>query len=485
MAVALQYNQVQTGSKNVFVDVPRVIRVIVFVYWLLYGCIANFYSLVYNGNTDFQDILFALLKSTHDFIIYLPIIIAIKNTGLLHPLLFPGLFGLVKNKAVDPFSLITDLIAPENIYESSYALSNHADVVRANYQYISMDIIAMLIFYVSILSVKFKPRPATYNTTVNRNRLFITVSVGLMIFAGFFISQGGIKAYIDSWGLEGGRQEVIEGEDLGVLAVFLRSLYFITVAWYLSAKGNSAFKNPFFIGSGIIFLFSGFLATGSRSAVFSVMVIVLTIYVFKNRRIPVKTIAITAFFALIVFGTLGRLRSSATGNGTAADWNVLDPQSFVDNLNYAIQEGAKRKAENPHIVAFAKVPQDVDYLYGKSFASVLLAWVPRSIWPDKPHTGAYYCGYDLFGVYWGIPIGGVAEIFWNFSYLGVVLIYFLWGRLTGFITAYCREFYWAPGIATLYFMFLLDGISLSSLTLSGLLQKMVLTLIGLKFMKLI
>lgn len=192
-----------------------------------------------------------------------------------------------------------------------------------------------------------------------------------------------------------------------------------------------------------------------------------------------------ALVSVLLFGMLGRLRTSATYNGTGADWSVL---SFSDagasqSLDYAAAENTKRKGESPPIACFAQVPDNVDFLYGKSFASILTAYIPRSIWHDKPHSGAYYCGQMLFGVWWSIPIGGVSEVYWNFGYLGIIVAYFFWGRLLGYLAVFYKKYNYAPGVATLYIIILLGTGQISSLLLAGLLQKLSLVVVTLKFMR--
>lgn len=80
-------------------------------------------------------------------------------------------------------------------------------------------------------------------------------------------------------------------------------------------------------------------------------------------------------------------------------------------------------------------PQEVEYQHGKSLIPLLLGWVPRSVWPDKPYPFSIYAntirGETLEDRSASIAVGLSGEGYGNFGLFGVLL----WGVLMGLV---CR-----------------------------------------------
>ncbi len=80
------------------------------------------------------------------------------------------------------------------------------------------------------------------------------------------------------------------------------------------------------------------------------------------------------------------------------------------------------------------IPEKIDYQYGASLTTILIAWIPRELWPDKPVTnvdntiGMKVFGASTFGS-GGVPPGLIAELYWNFWIPGVLIGCFLIGFL--------------------------------------------------------
>jgi hypothetical protein len=75
---------------------------------------------------------------------------------------------------------------------------------------------------------------------------------------------------------------------------------------------------------------------------------------------------------------------------------------------------------------------------GETIVNALAAFVPRVLWPGKPYTagsGAYVSQYtgEEFAEGTSVGMGQVLEFYINFGVTGVVVGFFLFGALTGFI----------------------------------------------------
>lgn len=84
------------------------------------------------------------------------------------------------------------------------------------------------------------------------------------------------------------------------------------------------------------------------------------------------------------------------------------------------------------------VPDKMNFLYGESFIDAVVILIPRDIFPNKKTVnletivGQKIFDAEYFGV-GAIPPGLLAELYLNFSWLGIVIGAILLGRLTGYL----------------------------------------------------
>jgi oligosaccharide repeat unit polymerase len=366
---------------------------------------------------------------------------------------------------------------------SRYGYITKAELIESNYKLVFLQILSTLIIYggyfiTKSTYLKIKPR---FASIVSKKRLVVWAFVCLFISYGFFLTQGGVMAWVNNWGLAGGRDEATAG--FGPILSFIGGLYYIPALWLLF-KNKKAFNDVLFWVFTVIFTLGCFVVTGSRYAVLQALTIYLMAWVLLNRNFPIGKVFLGGCGFVVLFGMLGMLRTSGGFTGGAADWSVLngDVSSYVD---YALADAANRVDAHTDLTIVQKVPDKVDYLYGQSYLSVISAYVPRAIWPDKPHTGAYYTGYYIFNVQWGVPPGEVGEAYWNFGYIGFILFFFMKGALYKIIVNTFTKYYMYPAVAVIYFVLLFDGGSFVSLALTDLLRELIFLIIGLKILKLL
>jgi len=210
----------------------------------------------------------------------------------------------------------------------------------------------------------------------------------------------------------------------------------------------------------------------------------LIVYTLRNRKIPFAQAGSLGLIFFLLFGLLGQIRKSSTYTGGDFSWNKIE-YVIDENIDYAIEETEKWASLGAEIATYYAVPEKVDFLYGKSYMAFLAFWVPRVVWPGKPHGVGYYTGRVIFGGSSGIPPSSAAEAYWNFNLFGVIIIPFLGGMLIRFFTnLYLYNFY-HPGIVALYSIILVTGVTLTSLALTGLVQTLLFALIFLRYLKLI
>ena len=78
---------------------------------------------------------------------------------------------------------------------------------------------------------------------------------------------------------------------------------------------------------------------------------------------------------------------------------------------------------------YKAVPENIDYGYGNTYYGIPLTFIPRIIWPSKPSYGesARIMRKAIPGDHASSPLTLVGEAYQNFSYPGVLLVFFIIG----------------------------------------------------------
>lgn len=317
--------------------------------------------------------------------------------------------------------------------------------------------------------------------TASQKRFYLLSLVAVIVIMVFFYSVGGVTSWISTWGLAGGRDKAAEG--LGPIMRLLKVAYFIPLIWYL-LKGTKVFRNPVFLLILLLTISVGFFSTGSRSSVITVILAFFVVYMIKTHKIPKVVPVISFFVAVFLFGLLGQIRSESTYNQGRFAWENIE-FDIKENIEDAGQEAEAWAGLGTSIAIYDKVPDEIDYLYGKSYVAFIMFWIPRAIWSDKPHSAGYYTGREIFNSGGGVPPPPNAEAFWNFGYLGVIIIAFVQGVLSKLIVNTFRQYYFVPGVVIFYVFILISGFSMSTLVLTALLQSSIFIFLVLKYLRLI
>lgn len=154
-----------------------------------------------------------------------------------------------------------------------------------------------------------------------------------------------------------------------------------------------------------------------------VMGINLCIFSYYYKRLQVSHLLYAGAFAIVLIAGMGALREKnqlgerAAGRDLAG-WVVGSGNSLDLVRTSAIID---------------RVPAIVPHQYGMSYAALASAYVPRSIWPDKPQValGPYVKG-EIFQQRVrlnGWPTGMIAEGWLNFGFIGLIIPMFIFGAL--------------------------------------------------------
>jgi oligosaccharide repeat unit polymerase len=152
------------------------------------------------------------------------------------------------------------------------------------------------------------------------------------------------------------------------------------------------------------------LSTGFRSNVVKAIApIVLAWYLQRQRRPSAKLCFVIALAAILIFASIGLVRS---GQATFADAftsaALFDRELLLSDLN-TIQAMC---------MVIAKVPEQFDYLWGESIRYVPIHLLPRSLFPDKGVAPEVQLVWDATDRYAGFAIPIFGLFYLNFSYPG-------------------------------------------------------------------
>ena len=194
-----------------------------------------------------------------------------------------------------------------------------------------------------------------------------------------------------------------------------------------------AVRRPLFWLVLIAALMIKFAATGSRSGVVLPLIMIGVIWMLHYRTVPYRAIVVGIVLALVMIGALGEFRAATQKVQSFEEVGVQS--SFGQWLRAAVDELGRRSGENSgQIAVLGKVPSEEGYLFGESYLSIPFVFVPSAVWGDKPDAAGKLVAKRIYErPLTAIPPGPVGEAYWNFSYLGVVSVFLLYGVFLRFV----------------------------------------------------
>ncbi|HSU17096.1 O-antigen polymerase [Longimicrobium sp.] len=252
-------------------------------------------------------------------------------------------------------------------------------------------------------------------------RALAAVGVAAGAFWLYVSQRGGIAGHLLSW--SGGRAEALSGSFYWVVLVSTGGL--ACLLWF--ANDRAALRRPLFLAAAAVSLAIDFLAAGSRGAVLGVLIAGFLLWALRERRISWVRFGGLCMAAVVTVGLLGEFRRGLWRGHL--DYTVLTEFS----LSEVVHESAlpelvsRRTVEEGTLPILARVPTEVDHIYGSSYLAVLTLPVPRGMWPAKPGMVGGRIGRTFFGVRSGVPATAVGEAYWNFHIPGIILVFALFG----------------------------------------------------------
>lgn len=423
--------QTVNNSESPFVSISSGFRIFFILYFLIVILLQKVLIILLQNDIS---LVIHLLDIVYFGLVFLPIFFYRKEYGWLHPLIFPALFSLSKSIVADPLTLFNLFFIDQSnaSFQISHVLLSNMSDSEIRYIHIKgqlFNILAIISYYFGFFffrDVKFKRLYYSQPLSNHKIKLFVIYLFSLIIFLIYIQLKGGVNAHILSW--SSGRFNALAGD--GPILVIAKLAGIATLIWF--AMGiQSAIKSPLFWFMALTSIPTQFLLTGSRSEIVYISIWFVMIFMIQSKRIPGVQIASLGLVTALLISTLGLIRNSTYQGEIAWDQTVSD-FSFEDAISRTHEELEKRKGEESgYLPVMAKVPDEVDYLYGKSYIGALFFFVPRYFWRDKPRGAGALVGELIFGRKSGagVPPSAVGEVYWNFGIIGVTLVFALFGRI--------------------------------------------------------
>ena len=171
----------------------------------------------------------------------------------------------------------------------------------------------------------------------------------------------------------------------------------------------------------------------SRGSVLFLLINILAIsYYLNGKKLNFFRLILVGLIALLLMKSLTILRHNAAFEESFEKnsnlISFLDPFILATNMIDVSKTG--------HIVA--AIPKLIDYQLGQTIVPILVAWIPRELWREKPVVnvdniiGMVVFDATAYGS-GGVPAGIIAEMFLNFALPGVIIGCFIIGYMLKYV----------------------------------------------------
>lgn len=355
---------------------------------------------------------------------------------------------------------------------------------------IFIGVIMMVLGYLSTTK-RIKLKNKIFINYLWDEKRFFSMSVSLMIISLFslvsFINiQGGLFSIESMSSYRGVSDTLSEASTHSYLRLLVSfsgiNMYLITV-WISCFKKRKYLSYTLWIISFLTFIFFNFYISQRGAVVFALVRMIAISYYLNGYKLPKMKMVFGLILALGMFQVMSAIRSFSEVESKDVKFSILkalEPAVLTTNMIDV--------SKTAHIIN--AIPSKLDYEYGATLTTILIAWIPRELWPDKPVTNVdNTIGMKVFGATTygsgGVPPGIFAELYWNFWIPGVIAGCFILGFLLKIINQTILNNIENPNVVVIYvvnFMFLglaFIGSSFSSV-LIGVLQTLIPTILILK-----
>lgn len=268
---------------------------------------------------------------------------------------------------------------------------------------------------------------SSFKNMHNTTNVYVFISHKLLVIGGFFL----MFLHVLQYGI--GNFSKDKNTDTAILTIMQAVLLALIVIIAYNIRHNSKQSNisvkKYLMPFVLIFLFLFiYFASANRGGAIKVCLMLLVAYIYMtDNHVNYKKIAIIAIAGAFSITMIGIVRSMVDKDVNAATEMLLDIKS-ISPLTSELANSV-----NTVHVALDIVPSKQDYNYGSSFFprfNILIPGLNRII-PDISTsediiTKAFFGG-KIPSWGWGLGSSAVADVYISFGFLGVIIIFFIFG----------------------------------------------------------
>jgi len=275
--------------------------------------------------------------------------------------------------------------------------------------------------------------PRNWDTSTFNYTSFILLAFGIFLQGLLIQSFGGFEVYL------GNKQETLTAGGQGYLSLGLFLINFVFAAHVTQFLTKGSSKITLFLVLLPCLLLLGFIS-GSKGQFINPLLCFTTLWNYLKTPIRPIIVVLGAAAAIFLFPIFNIYRHTedvlllveSVGNFfSSADTELLIDQFMsrfhtFDSLVYAVRD----------------TPKVMDFQYGQTILPLIIVWIPRQLWVDKPTVGfgkifaeSYYVDY-FSGTGTSASVGIIGEGYINFHVFGVLLFPFIFGIFAKVIYIY-------------------------------------------------
>ncbi|TCJ40215.1 oligosaccharide repeat unit polymerase [Parafrankia sp. BMG5.11] len=415
--------------------VPRYFQITVLLFLLLTGAVPQLLQATFNGMSGGSGFAPAVLTSlVYDLVRIAPLLVLARHpAGILHPIIvavvvWPLLTTLPN--LIDSFGGYAGLLSGQPLkapYFTTLGWKTDAETWSALTQYRLLQIASLISLYTGFAIVRRDSgRRITILQGMDSQRLrrilVGVIIVNLFAVAVFVQTRGGLVEHVIE--LAYGRFRALAG--LGPLLALFDIGFLALLLWICTRPQDS--RHPLFLVLLPLVAAQQFIVAGSRSAALLVVVLTGLGWALSARRVPWRLALILLPIAFLSFGALNLIRTAGLTNTTLIE--AAGDADLGTVLQRSQEEFDLRQSLSGAVPIIADGMRTTGPMFGYTYSGALFAVIPRTFWPEKPRgPGSLYAQHFLGESVEGtaVPIGAVAEAFWNFHAPGVIVLFALYG----------------------------------------------------------
>lgn len=366
----------------------------------------------------------------------------------LHPLIFIGAWTLITN-AIPEASIVLHGL---NDHPGMASLSASRVESAINFKFL-FDAVALGATYLGFILFNPLPIKLTHpEPTAIATKLLVVAGATLGLLFLMASKMGGIEALA----LTKGKYvaQAIGGGHWNVMAGII-----VSAVWLAAALMHNPWKSFTFWLATVFAVITEFLVTASRGGSLMILLVLFIVFLVRHGHINTKHTLTVVLVILLGLGLMTQLRQGIqSGNFKGQETSDIASQLNIANFfGDAVKElGDYAGAGNTDYSIYGVVSREGKYLLGESYIAILVAPVPRAIWPDKPMGVGRKASQTFLPEYkhdTGVPPSPAGEAFWNFGPVGVFVIFFAWGAFLrwAWVSVKARRY---PGIIVIFIVML-------------------------------